>query len=302
MDSLLAFDDPSMNRMSVAICSILAAKISTSETSSLGAKPEYMERLLRIVKSKLYAGEVDIMMKFTLSALWNLTDESPKTCSVFLSKGGMELFLNVLELFLGESAVETKVLGLVNNIAEVPSLRSDLMKDNLMRILRNLLHSSQIDVSYFAAGIVAHLASDGPEQWTVTCVTLKEMLKELGDVVQSWKSPDTEMVAYRSFNPFFPLLRCYAAFEVQLWAVWAMHHVCSKNPKRYCTMLLEERGIDVLQDLLDNSDTHPAVIHICRNIMAVVESQERHATSAGVAAVATTTSATGATTLPDICQ
>ncbi|KAK8773725.1 hypothetical protein V5799_011743 [Amblyomma americanum] len=48
-------------------------QISTSETSSLGAKPEYMERLLRIVKSKLYAGEVDIMMKFTLSALWNLT-------------------------------------------------------------------------------------------------------------------------------------------------------------------------------------------------------------------------------------
>ncbi|KAL1415663.1 hypothetical protein MTO96_029083 [Rhipicephalus appendiculatus] len=94
--------------------------------------------------------------------LVHLGDESPKTCSVFLSKGGMELFLNVLELFLGESAVETKVLGLVNNIAEVPSLRSDLMKDNLMCILRNLLHSTQIDVSYFAAGIVAHLASDGP--------------------------------------------------------------------------------------------------------------------------------------------
>lgn len=48
-------------------------QISTSETSSLGAKPLYMERLLRIVKSKLFAGEVDIMMKFTLSALWNLT-------------------------------------------------------------------------------------------------------------------------------------------------------------------------------------------------------------------------------------
>ncbi|KAL3203573.1 hypothetical protein MRX96_011941 [Rhipicephalus microplus] len=269
MDSLLAFDDPSMNRMSVAICSILAAKISTSETSSLGAKPEYMERLLRIVKSKLYAGEVDIMMKFTLSALWNLTDESPKTCSVFLSKGGMELFLNVLELFLGESAVETKVLGLVNNIAEVPSLRSDLMKDNLMCILRNLLHSTQIDVSYFAAGIVAHLASDGPEHWNVECVSLKDMLKELGEVVQGWKSPETEMVAYRSFNPFFPLLRCNTSCEVQLWAVWAMHHVCSKNPKRYCTMLRDEGGIDVLQGMLDNPDTDPAVATICS---AVVQS------------------------------
>lgn len=301
MDSLLAFDDPSMNRMSVAICSILAAKISTSETSSLGAKPEYMERLLRIVKTKVFTHEVDIMMKFTLSALWNLTDESPKTCSVFLSKGGLELFLTVLELFLGESAVETKVLGLVNNIAEVPSLRSDLMKDKLIRILKDLLHSSHIDVSYFAAGIVAHLASDGPDHWTVTCFSLDDMLKELGEVVQSWKSPDTEMVAYRSFNPFFPLLRCYASYEVQLWAVWAMHHVCSKNPKRYCTMLLEERGIDVLQSMLDNPETNPAVLQICRNIVAVVESQERLVTTAGVAAAAAV-SATGATTLPEIFQ
>ncbi|KAM7287261.1 protein zyg-11 homolog B [Ixodes scapularis] len=296
MDSLVAFDDPSMNRMSVAICSILAAKISTSETSSLGAKPLYMERLLRIVKSKLFAGEVDIMMKFTLSALWNLTDESPKTCSVFLSMGGMDLFLNVLELFLGESAVETKVLGLVNNIAEVPHLRSDLMKDNFLGILRNLLHSSQIDVSYFAAGIVAHLASDGQERWTATCVSLKEMLRELGEVVQGWKSPDTEMVAYRSFNPFFPLLHCYTAYEVQLWAVWAMHHVCSKNPKRYCTMLVEEKGMDVLQSLLDSPATHEAVATVCRNIVAVVETQ-RNSAATTVASATSLSDAAAPTTM-----
>lgn len=273
MDSLVVFDDPSMNRMSVAICSILAAKISTSETSSLGAKPQYMERLLKIVQSKLYVGEVDIMMKFTLSALWNLTDESPKTCSVFLSMGGMDLFLHVLELFLGESAVETKVLGLVNNIAEVPQLRRDLLTDNFVGILRNLLHSNQIDVSYFAAGIVAHLASDGPRCWTVTCVSLDEMLQELGQVVQSWKSPDTEMVAYRSFNPFFPLLHCVGAYQVQLWAVWAMHHVCSKNPKRYCTMLLEEGGIQVLRTILQDSGAHPTVARICHDILELVEGQ-----------------------------
>lgn len=46
-------------------------------------------------------GTVDIMMKFTLSALWNLTDESPKTCSVFLSLGGMVLFMKVLAIFEG---------------------------------------------------------------------------------------------------------------------------------------------------------------------------------------------------------
>jgi len=119
MNCLSTFDDASMNRMSVAICSILAAKISTLETSMLGAQPQYMLKLLAMVRSKVESKLVDITMKFTLSALWNLTDESAATCKVFLDEGGMELFLEVLDSFQGESSVETKVLGLLNNIAEV---------------------------------------------------------------------------------------------------------------------------------------------------------------------------------------
>ncbi len=38
MDCLFIFDDPSMTRMCVAICSILAAKISTEQTTMLGTK------------------------------------------------------------------------------------------------------------------------------------------------------------------------------------------------------------------------------------------------------------------------
>lgn len=108
-----------MNRMSVAICSILAAKISTVETSMLGAQPQYMSKLLAMVRTKVESKSVDITMKFTLSALWNLTDESATTCEVFLDEGGMELFLEVLESFQGQFSVETKVLGSLNNIAEV---------------------------------------------------------------------------------------------------------------------------------------------------------------------------------------
>ena len=99
MDSLVSFHETAMNRMAVAICSILAAKISTSETSCLGAKPIYMETLLEIVNNRLISShEPDIMLKFTLSALWNLTDESPNTCSMFLEKGGMKLYLQVLDV------------------------------------------------------------------------------------------------------------------------------------------------------------------------------------------------------------
>ncbi|KAK0177397.1 hypothetical protein PV328_001455 [Microctonus aethiopoides] len=275
MNCLSAFDDASMNRMSVAICSILAAKISTVETSMLGTKPEYMSKLLSMVRSKVQPTLVDITMRFTLSALWNLTDESASTCKVFLEKGGMELYLEVLECFQGESSVETKVLGLLNNIAEVSHLRQQLMQPRFITMLSMLLDSEYIDVSYFAAGIAAHLLSDGPYawmQWTTgqTLPTREQLLDQLAKAVTNWKTPHGEMVAYRSFHPFFSLLKCTEAYPVQLWAVWAIHHVCSKNPKRYCGMLTKEGGVEILKALEQNNDgggTQPNVRNLCRAIL-----------------------------------
>jgi Zyg-11 family protein len=44
---------------------------------------------------------------------------------------------------------------------------------------RKLLHSENINESYFAAGIIAYLASDGAETWVVDVVTRQELLQEL---------------------------------------------------------------------------------------------------------------------------
>lgn len=41
---------------------------------------------------------VDATLKFTLSALWNLTDESPTTCRHFIENQGLDLFVKVLEV------------------------------------------------------------------------------------------------------------------------------------------------------------------------------------------------------------
>ena len=65
--------------------SILAAKISTEQTSTLGSQASYMKKLLSIVRGRMQDNVMDITMKFTLSALWNLTDESPRTCKVSIS-------------------------------------------------------------------------------------------------------------------------------------------------------------------------------------------------------------------------
>ena len=55
-----------------------------------------LQKLLSIVKQKADTQIVDITLKFTLSALWNLTDESPSTCAIFLNEGGLDLFIQIL--------------------------------------------------------------------------------------------------------------------------------------------------------------------------------------------------------------
>ncbi|KAL5021080.1 hypothetical protein ScPMuIL_000235 [Solemya velum] len=280
MECLCSFDDSSMNRMSVAICSILAAKISTEQTSILGAKTRYMQKMLKVVKQKMEERVVDITLKFTLSALWNLTDESPPTCHVFLKDNGLELFMNALQVVSemeSESRVqvETKILGLLNNIAEVKSLRQALMREDFLMVVRRLLKAEEIDVSYFAAGIIAHLASDGAEAWLIAGTDRADILHELRDVVLNWKQPKGEMVAYRSFNPFFPLLKCSTCSSVQLWAVWAIQHVCTKNGKRYGPMLEDEGGDKLLKRIYSEEGMEEDVRQIASKVLALLEENKQ---------------------------
>ena len=51
-------------------------QISTDKTSLLGAKSRYMKKMLQLVKQKVDNNTIDITLKFTLSALWNLTGET----------------------------------------------------------------------------------------------------------------------------------------------------------------------------------------------------------------------------------
>ena len=54
-------------------------QISTDQTSNLGSKPRYMKKLLQLVKGRMETRTIDITLKFTLSALWNLTGRQAGT-------------------------------------------------------------------------------------------------------------------------------------------------------------------------------------------------------------------------------
>lgn len=56
--------------------------------------------MLSIVQQKASLGVVDSTLKFALSALWNLTDETPTACRHFIQCKGLELYMELLEVLL----------------------------------------------------------------------------------------------------------------------------------------------------------------------------------------------------------
>ncbi|XP_077982057.1 protein zyg-11 homolog B-like [Glandiceps talaboti] len=269
---LRTFDDSPMRTMAVFILSEAALKISTEEIEELGSQTN-IRKLLQIVKEKIEARQVDYALKFTLSALWNLTDECPKSCSLFLKEQGLEIFLQMLEAFPDEDNLQTKVLGLLNNVAEVGHLRVILVKEDFIHQLRLLLGSSKIEVSYFAAGVVAHIISDGAERWPLSMELRNELHDCLYKTVNDWELPDSTVVAYRSFHPFFPLLRCTDTPAAQLWAVWAMLYVCNIHD-RYCPLLLADGGLPLLKQLLSNPATNLKVRETVAKVLELLEKCE----------------------------
>uniref|UniRef100_A0A3Q0RRM5 Zyg-11 family member, cell cycle regulator, like n=1 Tax=Amphilophus citrinellus TaxID=61819 RepID=A0A3Q0RRM5_AMPCI len=113
IDWLSSHEDPTLQRMAVAVISILVAKLSTEEMAQFSKDIFIMKQLLAIVQQKAMVGVVDSTLKFALSALWNLTDEMPVAARNFIECQGLELYEEVLESYCTEPSIQHKVLGLL---------------------------------------------------------------------------------------------------------------------------------------------------------------------------------------------
>ncbi|GAA6222484.1 protein zyg-11 homolog isoform X1 [Lates japonicus] len=274
---LSSHEDPTLQRMAVAVISILVAKLSTEETAQLSKDVFIMKQLLAIVQQKAMVGVVDSTLKFALSALWNLTDEMPAAARNFIECQGLELYEEVLESYYTEPSIQQKILGLLNNLAEVEELQADLLEEDLLEHILSLLQDSQVEVGvrYFAGGILAHLTSR-PEAWTLDEELRTTILHQLHTSIMTWTQLEREMVSYRSFRPFCPLLQTCQPSGVQLWAVWAIHLVCSQNTSHYSSMLEKEGVTELLKALAAHPDTHGNIKGLSDNILRMVEQHQSH--------------------------
>lgn len=143
------------------------------------------------------------------------------------------------------------------------------MTEEVLKHISTLLHSKQIEVSYFAAGIIAHLTCD-KQPWPFCDLQRSALLQDLRATIQKWPSSRCRMsalVTYRSLKAFFPLLGNFSQPAAQLWAVWAVCHVCSKNPSMYCKMLAEEGGLQLLCDIQAHGQANPQAQQIAVSIL-----------------------------------
>jgi Zyg-11 family protein len=97
VDSMISLRDKDMELKALNICSELSYNISTDEKSNLSSNPDLMEILLETVRSRCQYSEYgDKTLDYALMTISNLTDSSPKTCELFVEKGGLDLYLLIL--------------------------------------------------------------------------------------------------------------------------------------------------------------------------------------------------------------
>ncbi len=115
-------------------------------------------------------------------------------------------------------------MGLLGNVAEVKSLRHRLMTSEYITVFAELLSSKSdgIEVSYNAAGVLAHIASDGPEAWIIMSPTREEVLDKMYSAIDRWNLDTERNINYRSFEPILGLIKCFDTPACQIWAVWAL--------------------------------------------------------------------------------
>lgn len=134
----------------------------------------------------------DDTLRFCLSLLWNLTDENPIVCEIFIHSMGLPLFQRLLNLFASDSIVLTKILGLFTNIAEVSQLKNHLYSIEIFSLMQRYLSGSVVDIAFSAAAILCHLfteQTDDQINW--------DLCEQMRDVILSWQNPHHNLVTYR---------------------------------------------------------------------------------------------------------
>ncbi|CAD5220313.1 unnamed protein product [Bursaphelenchus xylophilus] len=234
------------------------------EVGNFGAIEAVVDHIRRKTKRRI----CDEVLEVSWSFLWNVTDETPLNCEMFLRSGGMDLFRRCHSEFSTKKELVRNMMGLVGNIAEVQELRGYLMNDELIRIFLSLLDqmSDGIETSYNSAGVLAQLLSDGIEKWT-SQVSRQEVTDKIVKTTQQWPMDSRRFINYRSFKPIIRLIPMFDSYGSQIWALWALANLTTTDGEKYCQFIVKEDGLHVLQSLVKDKRSTDQILELVNQIM-----------------------------------
>jgi len=230
---------------------------SRRATKATGGKLGCHGKMLDLIRNKLSSETCDDVLEHAWSTMWNVTDETPINCKRFLDGGGMRLFLQCKDKFSESNALLRNMMGLLGNVAEVKDLRPQLMTSDFVSEFLMLVDSQAdgIETSYNAAGVLAHMASDGADAWTIESPSRHEVLERMVVALERWDINTHRNINYRSFEPILRLIKVAHTPQCQHWAVWALANL-TRTDRKYCVLIEKEGGLELLEELI-NSNTSP---------------------------------------------
>uniref|UniRef100_A0A8C9W8D8 Protein zer-1 homolog n=1 Tax=Scleropages formosus TaxID=113540 RepID=A0A8C9W8D8_SCLFO len=248
--------DESIQRIAVHLCNALVCQVDNDHKEAVG-KMGFVKTMLNLIQKKLQDKLCDQVMEFSWSALWNITDETPDNCQMFLDRSGMALFLECLKV----RRSDPHPLG---------SKRGNGAEGEVREMwVVNLLDSKAdgIEVSYNACGVLSHIMFDGPEAWAMVEPCRDEVMDRMWDAIQSWDVSSRRNINYRSFEPILRLLPQSISPVSQHWATWALYNLVSVYPSKYCPLLIKEGGMALLQRVLELQTSHEETKDMARKVM-----------------------------------
>ncbi|XP_072840686.1 protein zer-1 homolog [Pogona vitticeps] len=260
--------DESIQRIAVHLCNALVCQVDNDHKEAVG-KMGFVMTMLKLIQKKLADKMCDQVMEFSWSALWNITDETPNNCEMFLNYSGMKLFLECLKEFPNKQELHRNMLGLLGNVAEVQELRPQLMTSQFITVFSNLLDSEAdgIEVSYNACGVLSHIMFDGPEAWGIAEPPREEVVERMWAAIQRWDVNSRRNINYRSFEPILRLIPQRISPVSQHWATWALYNLVSVYPDKYCPLLFKEGGLVLLADMINMATARPETKEMGRTVI-----------------------------------
>ena len=116
----------------------MSGQVDTKQKQLLGSLGA-VEKLVKRITEKFNQGVCDAVMELGWSALWNVTDEVPKNCEIFVTCGGINLFLRRKERFLESSKLVRNMVRTLGDLAETQTMRSVLMTKEILQNLNTLI-------------------------------------------------------------------------------------------------------------------------------------------------------------------